>query len=216
MNNGVVNNSLVVRHLGVQPYLACWQKMKQFTDERGNTAADELWLVQHPPVFTLGQAGKEEHILDAGDIEVVRSDRGGQVTYHGPGQLVGYLLVDIKRRGLGIRRLVGDIEDMLVDVLAELGITALADSAAHGVYVADSKIAALGLRVRKGCTYHGFSLNVDVDLAPFLRINPCGYPGLAVVDIAGITDDVTIESVETLVIKHFADKFGYDALVCTQ
>jgi lipoyl(octanoyl) transferase len=211
-----VNNTLVVRHLGVQPYLTCWQQMKQYTDQRDSDAVDELWLVQHPPVFTLGQAGKEEHILDAGDIEVVRSDRGGQVTYHGPGQLVGYLLMDIKRRGLGIRRLVTDIEDLLVDVLVELGITATSDSAAHGVYVSGSKIAALGLRVRKGCTYHGFSLNVDVNLSPFSRINPCGYPGLAVVDISGLVGSVTMADVESLVIKQFADKFGYDALQCSE
>ncbi|HEX6590958.1 MAG TPA: lipoyl(octanoyl) transferase LipB [Moraxellaceae bacterium] len=170
--------NLIVKSLGSVDYLPTWEAMKAFTESRGPDTPDEIWLLQHPPVFTLGQAGKPEHLLAPGDIPVVKSDRGGQVTYHGPGQLTGYCLFDLKRLGLGPRAFVELIEDTLVDVLVEMGIPALADREAHGVYIGQRKIASLGLRIRRGCSYHGFALNVDMDLEPFQRINPCGHAGL--------------------------------------
>jgi lipoyl(octanoyl) transferase len=158
--------------------------MRLFTDNRQNETPDELWALEHPPVFTQGQAGKAEHLLTPGNIPVVQTDRGGQVTYHGPGQLVIYLLIDLKRRKLGVRQVVTLIENAIIEILAdEFGLQAQADPKAPGVYVDGRKIAALGLRVRKGCTFHGLSLNIDCDLEPFSRINPCGYEGLAVTSL---------------------------------
>lgn len=166
--------------LGVQPYRKVWRWMQDFTRERGQGDSDEIWLLQHEPVFTLGQAGKPEHVLNPGSIPLVSSDRGGQVTYHGPGQLVAYVLLDLRRRRLGPRNLVDLIENSITAVLASYGIEAAGRPGAPGVYVGDAKIAALGLRIRNGCSYHGLSFNVDMDLEPFSRINPCGYSGLAV------------------------------------
>ena len=183
---GVVTTSfapettLRVRVLGQQAYLPVLQQMQDFTRERTAATVDELWLVQHLPVFTLGRNGKPEHVLAPGDIPVVPIDRGGQVTYHGPGQLVVYLLLDIRRKALGVRELVMGIEQSIITLLARYGITAQGDRDAPGVYVQGSKIAALGLRVTRGYTYHGLSLNVAMDLEPFQRINPCGYAGLQV------------------------------------
>lgn len=162
--------------------------MREFTDARGPATPDELWLVEHPPVFTLGQAGLAEHILDAADIPVVQSDRGGQATYHGPGQVVLYLLFDLRRAGLGVKRLVSLLEEAIIGYLADEGVSGVSRPDAPGVYVEGAKIASLGLRVRNGRCYHGVALNVDLDLSPFARINPCGYPGLAVtrlVDLVG-------------------------------
>ncbi|WP_240725139.1 lipoyl(octanoyl) transferase LipB [Haliea sp. SAOS-164] len=167
--------------------------MRAFTDTRDADTPDELWLLQHPRVFTQGQAGKAEHVLAPGDIPVIQVDRGGQVTYHGPGQWVIYLLVDLKRRGLGIRALVDIIERSIVALLTEYGIDAAARPDAPGVYVAGDKIASLGLRVRRGCTYHGLSLNVDMDLEPFQRINPCGYEGLQVTSMAKLLPDTPLD-----------------------
>ena len=178
---------LIVRHLGIQNFSDIWQQMRDFTDARTQDTADELWLLEHPSVFTLGQAGKPEHILAAGDIPVVQTDRGGQVTYHGLGQLVGYCLFDIKRLNIGVRELVERIEDVLVDVLKQYHIDAWANREAHGVYVGSKKIASLGLRIRKGCSYHGFSLNVDMDLEPYQRINPCGYAGLEMTQVSDLS-----------------------------
>lgn len=171
---------LVVRELGLVDYQTTLQAMKTFTDSRTPESPDELWLLQHPRVFTQGQAGKEEHVLAAGDIPVVQADRGGQVTYHAPGQWVLYILVDLRRQALGVRALVDLIESSLIELLARYAIEANARPDAPGVYVEGEKIAALGLRVRKGCSYHGLALNVDMDLEPFQRINPCGYEGLNV------------------------------------
>jgi len=170
---------IVVRDLGSVDYQHAWQLMQQFTDQRNESTSDEIWCLEHPAVFTQGQAGRTEHILDAGNIPVIQSDRGGQVTYHGPGQLVVYLLVDLRRKQLGVRALVDLIEAALIALLAQYGVLARADAKAPGVYVQDRKIASLGLRVRRGCSFHGLALNVDVDLAPFARINPCGYEGLS-------------------------------------
>jgi lipoyl(octanoyl) transferase len=181
--------------------------MKTFTDARGENTPDELWLLQHPPVFTQGQAGRAEHLLAPGDIPVIQVDRGGQVTYHGPGQWVVYLMVDLRRRGLGVRNLVDMIERSIVALLAEYRIEAAPDPAAPGVYVAGEKIASLGLRVRRGCSYHGLSLNVDMDLEPFRRINPCGHAGLRVTSMATLLPDrlIDMESVGKRLLQIVSD-----------
>lgn len=169
-----------MRHLGRVEYEPTWRAMRDFTARRATDTPDELWLLEHPPVYTLGQAGRPEHLIAPTAIPVVPIDRGGQITYHGPGQLVAYLLVDLRRRGYGIRELVTRLEQAVIDLLAGQGVAAERRAGAPGVYVAGAKIAALGLRVKHGCTYHGLALNVDMDLAPFAAINPCGYPGLVV------------------------------------
>lgn len=171
-------STLQLYRLGRQPYLPVWQAMSRFTDTRDAESADQLWLVEHEPVFTQGRAGKPEHLLLPGEIPVVASDRGGQVTYHGPGQVVLYPLLDVRRRGLGVRELVTLLECAVIDLLAIHGVEARARADAPGVYVGDDKIASLGLRIRRGCSFHGVALNVDMDLSPFARINPCGYAGL--------------------------------------
>lgn len=171
---------LAVKHLGRADYLPTWEAMKAFTAARGPETADELWLVEHPPVYTLGQAGKPEHLLRPTGIPVVNIDRGGQVTYHGPGQIIAYLLLDLKRRGIGVKELVNRMEQAVIDLLAGYGIAAERREKAPGVYVNGAKIAALGLRIKNGCCYHGLALNVDMDLSPYQAINPCGYAGLAV------------------------------------
>lgn len=175
--------ALVVRHLGLVEYLPTLQAMRSFTAERNESTPDEIWLLQHPQVFTQGQAGKPEHLLAPGDIPVVQVERGGQVTYHGPGQLVAYLMLNLRRQGLGVRDLVTAMEQALVDVLASYGLEAAPKADAPGVYVKGAKIASLGLRVRNGCSFHGLALNVDMDLSPFQRINPCGYTGLKMVQL---------------------------------
>ena len=167
-----------IENLGLRPYQEIWDAMRAYTAARDATSEDQIWLVQHPPVYTQGQAGKPEHLLAPGDIPVIQIDRGGQITYHGPGQTVMYLLLDIRRAGIGIRALVSLIEASVIDYLHEQGISAQARADAPGVYVDGKKIASLGLRVRGGCTYHGVALNVDMDLEPFSRINPCGLVGM--------------------------------------
>ncbi len=183
MNAAVLDTAVpapVIRHLGRIEYESAWRAMHDFTDARDAATPDEFWRLEHPPVFTLGRAGRREHVLAPGDIPVVPVDRGGQVTYHGPGQLVIYTLVDLRRLGIGVRRLVRTIETALIDTLAQHGVTAVTRDGAPGVYVGERKIAALGLRVRHGCSFHGLALNVDCDLEPFDRIDPCGYRGLRV------------------------------------
>ncbi len=183
---------MLVRKLGLTDYRETWLAMRRFTTGRDASTGDELWLTEHPPVFTQGLNGRAEHLLAPGDIPVVQADRGGQVTYHGPGQLVLYCLLDIVRLGIGVRGLVGRLEQSVIALLKEYGIDAQARAGAPGVYVGDAKIAALGLRVRKGCCYHGLSLNVDPDLEPFGRINPGGFRGLAVTRLRdlGVDDDL--------------------------
>ncbi|MFV8818522.1 lipoyl(octanoyl) transferase LipB [Haliea sp. E17] len=181
------------RELGLAEYVPVLEAMRELTETRDENSPDELWLLQHPRVFTQGQAGKAEHVLAPGDIPVIQVDRGGQVTYHGPGQWVIYLMIDVKRRGMGVRALVTLIEDSIVALLAEYGIQAAAKPDAPGVYVNGDKIASLGLRVRRGCTYHGLSLNVDMDLEPFQRINPCGYEGLQVTSMARLLPDAELD-----------------------
>ncbi|MBT4161821.1 MAG: lipoyl(octanoyl) transferase LipB [Gammaproteobacteria bacterium] len=207
------NSKLVVKNLGLVPYEQTWQRMKDFTDTRDEETLDELWLLQHPSVYTLGQAGKQEHVLTPGDIPIVKSDRGGQVTYHGPGQLVVYLLVDIKRIGIGVRFLVTGIERAVIDFLGRHGVAAMARKDAPGVYVEGRKVAALGLRVRRGRSYHGLSLNVDMDLAPFKGINPCGYEGLEVIDLKGLGVNLSVEETARELTPLIGVEFGYDALL---
>jgi len=185
-----------VRELGRQPYEPVWRAMQRLTDARGPDTPDELWLVEHDPVFTLGQAGKPEHVLAPGDIPVLQVDRGGQVTYHGPGQIVAYPLVDLRRLGLGVRELVCRIEQAVIDVLADLGIAAARRDGAPGIYVDGAKVMALGLRVRRGCSFHGLAFNVAMDLEPFQRINPCGFQGLevtTVLDLGGPGDPAVLK-----------------------
>lgn len=170
----------VVRSLGRVEYVPTWRAMQDFTARRTAETPDEIWLLEHPPVYTQGQAGKPEHLIAETDIPVVPIDRGGQITYHGPGQVVAYVLVDLRRRGYGIRELVARLEQAVIDLLAAQGVAAARLAGAPGVYAGGAKIAALGLRVKHGCTYHGLALNVDMDLAPFAAINPCGYAGMAV------------------------------------
>jgi lipoyl(octanoyl) transferase len=177
----------VIRHLGSVDYPSTWLRMQQFTDARTAQTPDELWFLEHPPVFTLGMAGKREHLLAPGDIPVVQTDRGGQVTYHGPGQLVVYALIDLRRAGLGVRDLVTGLEQSVIDYLADLGVEATARREAPGVYVAGAKLASVGIRIRRGASYHGVALNVNMDLEPFQRINPCGYAGLAMTQLAQLT-----------------------------
>ncbi|MGQ7247514.1 lipoyl(octanoyl) transferase LipB [Halomonas sp. V046] len=189
--------ALRVYRLGRQPYLPVWQAMRTLTDERDSATPDQLWVVEHDPVFTQGQAGKPEHLLMPGDIPVVDTDRGGQVTYHGPGQLVVYPLIDVRRSRLGVRDLVTALENCVIDALAEHGIDAHARPDAPGVYVGDAKIASLGLRIRRGASFHGVAVNLTADLSPFSRINPCGYAGLAMTRLADLTAASVDVSVET-------------------
>jgi len=184
---------LLVRSRGVLPYEPTWREMQAFTAARGPETPDELWLLQHPPVYTLGLAGKTEHLLEASEVPVVKIDRGGQITYHGPGQAVIYLLIDLHRRKLMVRQLVRLLEQALIDVLAHWGITAERRDGAPGVYVAEAKVAALGLKISRGCSYHGLALNVDMDLSPFDRINPCGYEGLACTRLHDLGVMATVE-----------------------
>ncbi|MGY0797481.1 lipoyl(octanoyl) transferase LipB [Lysobacter sp. A286] len=193
---------------GRQPYEPVWRAMQAFTDARDGDTDDELWLVEHEPVFTLGQAGKSEHVLAAGDIPVIHVDRGGQVTYHGPGQLVLYPLLDLRRLKIGVREYVCRIEQSVIDTLADWNITAVRRAGAPGVYVAGAKIAALGIRVRRGCTFHGLALNVDMDLSPFQRINPCGYAGLQVASMVDFGGPSGLEAVKPALVGHLASQFG--------
>lgn len=198
-----------IRNLGLQPYLTVWDKMKSFTSVRNESTIDELWLLEHWPVYTQGQAGKAEHILNPNDIPIVQSDRGGQVTYHGPGQLVAYVLMDIRRRHLGIRNLVSQLEQILINLLANYQIPGSIRCGAPGVYVEDKKIASIGLRVKNGCTYHGISLNVAMDLAPFQSINPCGFAKLKMAQISDYVPDVSVTGASKLFTEAFLTQFEH-------
>ncbi|MBL4305250.1 lipoyl(octanoyl) transferase LipB [Vibrio fluvialis] len=205
-----MDNQLVVRRLGRQDYHPVWQAMHDFTDQRDDSTRDEVWLVEHNPVFTQGQAGKAEHLLNTGDIPVVQSDRGGQVTYHGPGQIVAYFLINLRRKKLGVRELVTDIENLVINTLKAYNIDSAARPDAPGVYVDGKKICSLGLRIRKGCSFHGLALNVNMDLSPFLRINPCGYQGMEMVQVSNLGGPTRIEDVEQQLIKELVSLFGYE------
>ncbi len=204
-------HDLLLRDFGVIPYEKTLEAMRVFTDSRDESTPDEFWLLQHEPVFTLGQAGRMIHVLNPGDIPVVRSDRGGQVTYHGPGQIVCYLMVDLRRLHLGVRGLVEAIENAIIATLGIDGIEAKARRDAPGVYVNGSKIASLGLRIRRGRSYHGLSLNVAMDLEPFSRINPCGMAGLAVTDLRTLGVDRDLADISADLVRQLKRSFGYDA-----
>jgi lipoyl(octanoyl) transferase len=198
----------LVRHLGRQDYTTVWQNMQEFTANRDETTRDELWVVEHNPVYTLGLNGKPEHILDAGGIPVVKCDRGGQVTYHGPGQLVVYVLLDLRRRNLGVKSLVHLLEQAVMDLLKHYALATERKAGAPGVYLNGEKIAALGLRVRRGCSYHGLSLNVDMDLEPFRRINPCGYKGLKTTQVKAALINVDMVQVTNQFLKQLSNQIN--------
>lgn len=200
---------------GLQPYEQAWRAMQSLTDNRDEHSQDELWVLQHDSVFTQGQAGKQEHILAPGDIPVVNVDRGGQVTYHGPGQLVIYLMLDIARQNIGPRQLVSFIENALIHTLTKYGVDASAKTDAPGIYVDDAKIASLGLRIRKGKSFHGLSLNIDMDLEPFERINPCGHKDLKMIQLRDFEPDVALERVAGCLVNEIQTVFGYDDIVMT-
>lgn len=200
---------LIVRSLGQQPYMETWEAMKAFTANRDDTTVDELWCLEHPQVFTQGQAGKAEHILLPGDIPVIQVDRGGQVTYHGPGQLVIYLLIDLSRRKLGVRTLVDRIEQAIVGTLAESDIDAAPRPEAPGVYVKGAKIASLGLRVRRGCSFHGLALNVNMNMEPFSRINPCGYAGMSMCQVSDFAPGISVYEIEGRLVQALISGLGH-------
>lgn len=209
-------DSILCRDLGVVPYESTWEEMKNFTQSRTKEDPDQIWLLEHPPVFTQGQAGKAEHLLDSGDIPVVQADRGGQVTYHGPGQLIAYIMIDLKRLGIGVRDLVTLIENSIVDVCKQNGIESYPKPDAPGVYVNGMKISSLGLRVRRGCSFHGVALNVDMDLSPFLRINPCGYQGLQMIDMKRLQPETNMAQVKVQLANVLAERLGYSHPIIQQ
>jgi lipoyl(octanoyl) transferase len=202
---------LQLRRLGLSDYEPVWRAMQAFTDARNESSIDELWLVQHPPVFTQGQAGKAEHVLAPGSIPVIQVDRGGQVTYHGPGQIVAYPLVDIRRKRIGVKEFVHRIEAAIIEVLAGYGVNGERIPGAPGIYVDGEKIASLGLRVRRGCTFHGLAFNIKMDLEPFQRINPCGYSGLRVTCLSRLAA-VDFEDAESRLVTSLAAQLGYHSI----
>jgi lipoyl(octanoyl) transferase len=205
------SSELIIRHLGQQDYQTTWQRMREFTDSRTENTNDELWLLEHPPVFTMGQAGKSEHLLCPGDIPVINTDRGGQVTYHGPGQLVIYFLIDLRRKTWGVKCLVSLIEQSVIDTVKQYHVDAHLQEGAPGVYVQGEKIASIGLRVRHGCTYHGLSFNIKMDLEPFLRINPCGYQGLKVTQLSHFSPSIRMEEITTNLIRILSESLNKDS-----
>ncbi|MGY5770652.1 lipoyl(octanoyl) transferase LipB [Vibrio antiquarius] len=205
-----MQHQLVVKRLGRQDYEPVWKAMHEFTDQRTEETPDEVWLVEHNPVFTQGQAGKAEHLINTGDIPVVQSDRGGQVTYHGPGQLVAYFLINLRRKKLGVRDLVTTIENLVINTLKAYNIDSAARPDAPGVYVDGKKICSLGLRIRKGCSFHGLALNVNMDLTPFLRINPCGYEGMEMVQVSQFGGPDNVEAVEKQLIEELVTLLNYE------
>jgi lipoyl(octanoyl) transferase len=199
---------LNIQHLGLEKYENTWDRMKQFTMTRDKNTIDEIWLLEHFPVYTQGQAGKAEHILNAGNIPIIQSDRGGQVTYHAPGQLIAYVLMDIERRKKGVRTLVCDLERLIMALLSHHGIAAHIREGAPGVYVEDKKIASIGLRVKNGCSYHGLALNVSMDLAPFSGINPCGFHKMQMTHMYAFVPEISIEMVIQGLTREFLTMFG--------
>lgn len=204
-----VANQCVVRNLGLQEYVPVWRAMQQFTINRTDCCHDEIWFVEHKSVFTQGQAGKAEHLLMPGDIPVVQVDRGGQVTYHGPGQQVVYFLIDLKRKKLGVRQLVTIIENIIIDLLKLFGIAAQARKDAPGVYVNEKKICSLGLKIKRGCSFHGLALNINMDKEPFSRINPCGYQGLEITQLKEVNGPETLVEVESLLKDIILSKLNF-------
>src|SRR5690554_998991 len=207
----LITAPLKVKNLGRSEYQPTWLAMQDFTDKRDPQTTDELWLVEHPPIFTQGLAGKTEHVLAAGDIPVVHVDRGGQVTYHGPGQIVAYPLIDLRRHNIDVKSLVYGIEQAIIDVLKQYDIPAERKQKAPGVYVKGDKIAALGLKIRRGCSYHGLAFNIDMDLAPFARINPCGFSGLNVIQMRDLNPDCEIAKVQQQLVEAFCENLKFTA-----
>lgn len=203
---------IIVRRMGQRDYEPVWREMQQFTDQRDADTPDELWLVEHPPVFTQGLAGKPEHVLAAGDIPVIQVDRGGQVTYHGPGQIVAYPMINLRRHGIGVKSLVNGIEQAIIDTVAAYDVEAKRRENAPGVYVDGAKIASLGLRIRKACSFHGLAFNIAMDLEPFARINPCGFMGLEVTQLSALAGGVTFETVQNQLLDHFCKQLKYTAI----
>ena len=204
----MTQNTVIVRQLGLQSYEPIWQKMQDFTDTRDDNSPDEIWFVEHEPVFTQGQAGKAEHVLAPGDIPVIQVDRGGQVTYHGPGQQMMYVLFNLRRLKIGVRELVTWLEECIVDMLQEYDINAYAKPDAPGVYVDDSKIASLGLRVRRGCSFHGLPLNLNMYMSPCMRINPCGYAGMNMVQTSELNGPSQLDEVAQGLVKHMRKRLN--------
>lgn len=205
----VINGGLIVRELGRRDYESVWKEMQDFTKSRDESTVDELWFVEHPPVYTQGVSGKAEHVLDPHGIPVIQSNRGGQVTYHGPGQIVAYVLFDLRRKKMGVRDLVSQLENAVIDLLKSYGVAAAARKDAPGVYVEGAKVAALGLRVSQGCSYHGLALNVDMDLMPFQWINPCGYKELKVTQLRDLGIQDTIRQVKDKLLGVLTSNMGY-------
>ncbi|PHS68645.1 MAG: octanoyltransferase [Methylophaga sp.] len=199
---------MIIKDLGLVDYLPTYEAMQQFTVHRDQHTEDELWLLEHKAVFTQGLNGKDEHIFNTNNIPVVNTDRGGQVTYHGPGQLIAYTLVDLKRHGIGVRQMVTLLENSVIALLNDLGVESQARADAPGVYVGDRKIASLGLKVKRGACYHGVSLNIDMDLTPFSYINPCGYQGLEIIDLKGLGCDVTMSQVKQQFVSVFTEQIN--------
>ena len=202
-------NSLIIRDLGLQDYEPIWKKMQKFTAERNETTPDELWCLEHPPIFTMGLNGKRKHLLNIDNIPVIDIDRGGQVTYHGPGQLIIYTLIDLGRLHIGVKDLVKNIEQSIIQLLTKHGISASGKENAPGVYVNREKIASLGLRIRKNKSYHGLSLNIDMDLSPFLQINPCGYENLAVTQVKDLVQNLDFNTIKKELVLHLGQLLGY-------
>ncbi|MFC1507702.1 lipoyl(octanoyl) transferase LipB [Pseudomonadota bacterium] len=207
-----MQKSLIIRNLGRRDYEKTWQAMHEFTDQRSPDTTDEVWLVEHNPVFTQGQAGKAEHLLYTGDIPVVQSDRGGQVTYHGPGQQVAYILIDLRRIKLGVRELVTHIENTVMNTLSHFGVESNARPDAPGVYVDGKKICSLGLRIRRGCSFHGLALNINMDLTPFLRINPCGYAGMEMTQLSLLNGPSELLEVQPVLVEELTKLLDYQSI----
>lgn len=202
-------NTVIVRQLGLQDYQISWQAMRQFTQQRDENTHDEIWLLEHPPIFTQGQNGKPENVLDPDKIPVVQTDRGGQVTYHGPGQLIAYTLVDLNRKKLTVRDLVTRLEQSVIDLLADYKTIAVAKREAPGVYVNNKKICSIGLRIRRGCSFHGLALNVAMDLSPFSRINPCGFKALEMTQLCDIDKNTDITKTGLKLVEYLIKNLGY-------
>ncbi len=203
------SDTVIVRNLGLQDYIPTWLAMQQFTNQRDQGTPDELWVLEHPPIFTQGQSGKPDHILKTTDIPIIQTDRGGQVTYHGPGQLIVYTLIDLKRKKLNSRQIVTLLEQSVIQLLADYQIKANAKCEAPGVYIDHKKICSVGLRIRRGCAFHGLALNVAMDLHPFLSINPCGFPDLRMTQLTEIDKTATVASISSKLVEHLIANLGY-------
>jgi len=206
-----IEHQLIIRHLGLQDYLTCWEAMKKFTAERTANTPDEIWLVEHNPVFTQGQNGKAEHILSSGTIPIIQTDRGGQVTYHGPGQLIAYTLIDLRRKKFNVREMISALENTIINLLKDYKIIAYAKREAPGVYITDKKIASVGLRISRGCSYHGLALNVAMDVTPFTQINPCGLKNLDITQLKDFIPTIKINTVTKQLIDWLIRILGYNA-----